>query len=221
LKNSDQSLARVDHLVFAVPDLEAGIDHVEQLLGVRPGAGGSHPGWGTANAILSLGPGRYLEVIGPDPDQPDFRGERLFGIDRLRQPGLVTWAAKGTRLERLALLDLGGSERIGQALPASRKLAGGGELRWVLTDPSRPIARGLVPFFIDWGNSPHPFQSAPAGVELTRLEFEYPEPEGLRSMLQMLELDLPVNAGEAPAIVATLHCGRGEVTLRQADLYDS
>ena len=210
---ASHALDRVDHLVYAVPDLAGGIDHVEQLLGIRPGPGGRHPGWGTANALLSLGPGRYLEIIGPDPEQPEFEGERLFQIDRLQAPRLVTWAAKGSRLEGLASLDLGGEDRIGEALPASRKLADGGELRWVLTDPTRPIADGLVPFFIDWGDSPHPFTSAPAGAELVNLQLEHPEPARLRNILQVLELDLPVIDAAEPSIAATIRCGGSEVTL--------
>jgi hypothetical protein len=206
------ALATVDHLVYAVPDLAAGVDHVESLLGIRPGPGGTHPGWGTANALLALGPGRYLEVIGPDPGQPDFRGKRPFRIGELSAPTLVNWAARGNGLEQLADLDLAG-ERIGNALSASRELAGGGELHWVLTDPSQLVADGLVPFFIDWGDSPHPSVTAPPGAELIGLELRHPDPERLLGMLKTLDLELPVLAAESPAIVATIVTAKGEITL--------
>lgn len=59
----------LDHLVYAVADLLAGMDEIEQLLGVRPVAGDRHPQYGTHNALLSLGPKTYLEIVAADPDR--------------------------------------------------------------------------------------------------------------------------------------------------------
>ena len=47
-------MSRVDHLVYASPNLEEGIDRIESLLGVRATPGGSHPQWGTANALIAI-----------------------------------------------------------------------------------------------------------------------------------------------------------------------
>src|SRR5215471_1399437 len=95
-------LAQVDHLVYTVPDLKAGIDAAEQLFGVRATPGGQHPGLGTRNALIALGPASYLEIIGPDPEQPRPAGGRRFGIDELRAPHLLTWVAKGKSLDQFA-----------------------------------------------------------------------------------------------------------------------
>jgi hypothetical protein len=205
---------RVDHLVYAVPDLAKGTSRVADLCGVAPAAGGSHPGWGTANALLSLGPRCYLEIIGPDPAQPDFEGPRPFGVTLDSQPRLCTWAANGTGLERLHELALPGGDHIGQAFPASRESKTGGILNWILTDPTRPIADGLVPFFIDWGETPHPAKTAPQGVTLIDFHLEHPRPEPVQEALRVLALDLRVFGAASPALVATLQGPQGTVILR-------
>src|SRR5690349_1003202 len=80
---------RVDHLVWATPDLNRGIDQIENLLGVRPTFGGRHLGRGTHNALLALGNDVYLEIIAPDPEQPDPPTPRAFGVDGVTEPRLV------------------------------------------------------------------------------------------------------------------------------------
>jgi hypothetical protein len=202
----------VDHLVYATPNLQAGIEQIEHLLGVRAAAGGQHPGRGTRNALLSLGPGTYLEIIAPDPDQPRPDGPRWFGVDEVRAPRLVTWAAKGN-LDQVTR-NAGPGLTLGEIAAGSRRAADGTMLSWRYTDPRTVIADGVVPFFIDWGKTPHPSATAPRGATLTGLRAEHPEPDQARNALKRLGLDLPLTRGPRPALIATIQSPRGRVELR-------
>ena len=104
----------IDHLVFATPDIDGAVEWVAGRVGVQPTPGGRHPGLGTCNALLDLGAGAYLEIIGVDPraaGAPD--GPRPFGLDRITEPRLATWAAKVDGIdERVARARAAGYTRL-------------------------------------------------------------------------------------------------------------
>jgi hypothetical protein len=204
----------IDHLVYGTTDLARGIAEVEALLGVTPTAGGPHPGRGTRNAVVSLGRAVYLEIIGPDPAQPTPARPRMFELDTLESPRLITWAARATDLARRHALAHRRGVPLGDVGSGSRDQPGGPLLSWQFTDPSTLIADGIVPFFIDWGSSPHPAAMSARGAALVDLRAEHPDPTRVQQMLQSLELALPVTAGPRPALVATIDSPRGRVELR-------
>src|SRR6185295_13315433 len=170
-------LAQVDHLVYTVPDLQQGIESAEKLFGVRATPGGQHPGLGTRNALVALGPSSYLEIIGPDPEQPKPAGRRRFGIDELRAPRIVGWVAKGAEVDTLAAAAADKGVKLGAVIPGSRRRPDGVVLAWRYTDPAAVLADGLVPYFIDWGTSPHPSATATRGATLISVRAEHPDAE--------------------------------------------
>jgi len=207
-------LRSVDHLVYAVPDLDAGVADLEGRLGVRAAPGGPHPGRGTRNALMALGPDSYLEIIAPDPLQPEPADGRWFGVDPHAPARLAGWAAKGSDLSRLVAAAARRGVVLGEVMPGARKRPDGVELRWTLTNPDARAVFGLAPFFIDWGTSPHPSATAPRGPVLVALRAEHPRPDRVREPLAALGLDLPVDPGPRPALVATLRTVSGLVELR-------
>jgi hypothetical protein len=203
----------VDHLVYAAPDLDDGVERIAALLGVRPQSGGRHAAWGTRNALLSLGARTYLEVIAPDPERADPAPPTLLGIDRLAEPALVTWAARVEGIDRRA----DGALRRGLGpllvLDGSRRSPDGDTLSWKLTDPEDMRCHGVVPFLIDWMDSPHPAERAPAGCELVGLRAEHPDPGCALPLLAALDIALPVSEGPVPALIATIRSPAGMVEL--------
>lgn len=202
----------LDHLVYATPRLEDTLDRLEASFGVRPMAGGTHPAWRTRNAIVPLSRDTYLEIIGPEFSGPGGLPE-IFGLAALEAPRLVTWAAKGTQLEGLVERAGRHGVRLGLTGAGSRLGPDGTRLSWELTDPFQPRAGGLLPFFIDWGASPHPGSIAAAVVGLVDFHAEHPDPVSLERQLTALGLDLRTEPGRRPRLVATFTTPRGIVTL--------
>lgn len=207
-------MSRIDHLVYATPDLAQGIQRVEQLLGVRAIPGGQHPGAGTRNALISLGDQTYLEIIGPDPDQPKPSRPRRFSIDELKSPRLVTWAAKETDLAQVVANAKRLGVELGQVQSGSRRRPDGMMLSWKLTISQELNAGGVIPFFIDWGNTDHPAASLPKGCRLISLSAEHPDASRVQRVLAGLGLELAVKPGPSAALVATISTPRGTVELR-------
>ena len=207
----------IDHLVYASDDLPSASAHIAELLGAAPTPGGSHVGLGTYNELLSLGGATYLEVIGPDPAQPESGGRRPFGIDQLTAPALVAWCVRpaGPLGEVVAAALTIGVE-FGEAAPMSRRRPDGVLLEWSLTFPQLDGPFGCaLPFLIDWGESAHPTDSLPQAVRLVELDVTHPKPELLRPVFDILGLggECTLHAGARPALSARIATRRGDVTL--------
>lgn len=204
----------LDHLVYAVSDLESGVSDLERRLGVRASPGGSHRGLGTRNALLALGPECYLEVIGPDPEQTAPPAPRPFGIDRLEAGRLVAWAVKAADLERRVERARQAGYDPGEVRAMSRQRPDGVRLEWRLTLRSEPAGDGLVPFLIDWGSTESPAQRAARGCRLINLHALHPRVPHVATLLQALDVELALDPAPAPELVAVLETPLGRVELR-------
>ena len=76
------------------------------------------------------------------------------------------------------------------------------------------MADGIIPFFINWGESPHPSHTAAKGATLVSLRAEHPDAQRVSEMLKKLGLDLAVKHGPSPALIAVIEGARGRVELR-------
>lgn len=191
-------MAEIDHLVYAVPELDAAVERLDHELGVRPEYGGAHPGFGTHNALVSLG-AAYLEVIAPDPGQPEPAMPRPFGVDGQSPPRLVTFAVRpsaGETIEDLVARCHGAGHDPGGIISMQRTRPDGVTLHWRLTVPGPP-ADGPTPFLIDWGAAASPAETAPSGAEVVELTASHLHPDRLRRLFGALDVDVPVEEPDA------------------------
>jgi hypothetical protein len=207
----------LDHIVVAAPDLAAAVTWFTDLTGVRPVPGGRHQGLGTANYLAGLGGGAYLEILGPDPDpdpdQPAAGRPRPFGIGELPFPRVATWAIRPDDLDRQIAAARANGYDPGQPQAMSRATPDGEVLRWRLTPLDPTIGDGLVPFLIDWGDTPHPTTRGLPTVPLVSFEATHPAPDSVRPALAALGVDLPVRAGDRAALTVVLEGRHGPVTI--------
>lgn len=207
----------IDHLVYAAPDLVAGVRRIEDLTGAQAVSGGSHPGLGTHNALLGFDAATYLEIIGIDPDQPDPAWGRPFGLVAGGAPKLVAYAIHpvgGESLEDLVatLAALGFDP--GEVVSMSRHTPDGQELDWRLTFPGDPASSGdgALPFAIDWGPTPSPAATLPSVGSLEAVHIRHPD-RRVRAAIDALDLGHVDVCGGPVELVAVVDTSTGPVEI--------
>ena len=205
---------RVDHLVWHAGDLAEGQRRLARL-DKAPAYGGVHPGEGTCNSLLSLGPATYLEILARDPAQPASALDPE--IAGLQGQGLYHWAAGGVDLARLAARARKAGLIASDVVSGGRAKPDGTWLGWKLLGIRDHGFGALVPFFIDWSDGAHPASTAPRGGRLARLELISPRAAALTDLFRLLELDIAIAEGEKPAITATLEGAGGKLRLDSFD----
>lgn len=202
---------RIDHLVWYGATLAEGRRLFARHMACEPLYGGEHPGEGTANAVMALGPATYLEILGRDPAQDAAR--LAPELQALVGTGLYHWAVGGLDLEvlarRAAAAGLSGSALV----PGGRLKPDGTRLDWLCWGLHGHDFGALVPFFIDWRGSEHPALAAPRGGSLAAFTVETPRAADLRAVFAQLGLDIEVRDAAEPRLVAVLASGKGEMVL--------
>jgi catechol 2,3-dioxygenase-like lactoylglutathione lyase family enzyme len=206
----------LDHLLLGCSDLDEGIAFVEKHTGIRPAMGGVHPGRGTRNALLALGPLHYLEVIAPDPAQtevPSTRAELPMLLRKLAAPTLVDWAVHTSDIVGVT----GRWRKAGVAFqgptPGSRARPDGKMLHWqtLNLDNDRD---GLIPFCIQWGEGTvDPSADAPQGCKLESFAVVSPENAVLAAEFRKLGISVEVESGKTAHLRAKIVGPGGELQL--------
>jgi hypothetical protein len=205
----------VDHLLLGARDLDEGIAWLDARTGVKAQPGGSHPGVGTRNALVSLGGRQYLEIIAPDPAQTAFN----FNLDlrALPSPRLVTWAVSTPDVDAAAAAARRHGLEVFGPRDGSRTRPDGSVLQWRSAGVKASFAEAdvdPVPFFIEWASSSHhPSSDAPPGCRLVDVAIAGPEPAKLQAVLASLGVQAIVAKAAHARLSAILDTPKGRVTL--------
>ena len=138
-------MLRLDHVVYAVPDLDEAAVRFRERFGLDSTEGGRHERWGTANRIVPLGD-QYLELVAA-VDAPA-AAETGFGMGVLeRAAGVGGWftiAAVADDLEAVA-------SRLGIEVDSGSRTRPDGEaIRWRMAGLDDPRREPWMPFFLTW-----------------------------------------------------------------------
>ncbi|MBK0328081.1 VOC family protein [Rhodobacteraceae bacterium F11138] len=211
---TDQHLQHnpLDHLLWAVPDLDAGARLFADCTGVVPSGGGSHDGFGTRNTLASLAENLYFEVISVDPAQENFNA-RAGRISALDGPEMHTFGVRGDQLE--AYRDTARSCGLAASDPVamSRRRADGVLIQWSAIYIEDEHWGYHVPFLIDWMGSEHPWKTTPRGCTMTEFCALHPQADELSDIYKALGVDVPVRPSPTPGFLLRLNTPNGEVIL--------
>ena len=198
-----QSTERVgiDHLILLASSLPTGMEVFARQTGITPKVGGQHPGRGTENALVSLGPDLYIEILAPIAPAPP--SEALHAVG---------WALHSNSLEELiARVRKAGFDPVGPT-PGSRRTPDGQLLEW-RTAGVQGKGLELAPFVIEWGKAtPHPAGTSPGGCTLAGVTLILPDTTRLGAFLSAAGVPTPLTVGPAPELRVALDCPKGRVS---------
>ncbi len=212
---SAPAVPEFDHVTIAIDSLERGIRLLQQLTGVVPVRGGVHPTRRTHNAVISLGAGRYLELVAPDPKDsvrlPSTTAMASYGL-----PRPIGWAVRVRNADTTGVTVRQSGLPGGDVVNRTMTLADGSALRWRALTPWGSLNRATLPYFIEWNPGPHPSTQAPAGCTPASLRLRSARPDSLRALLIAARLSVAVDSAAFEGIQLVLECPVGRVEMPMA-----
>ena len=207
----------MDHVIYAVDDLDAAATVIFDREGLASVPGGRHEGWGTANRIVPLGES-YLELITvvdvEEAEQSEFG--RAVRRALTEDHPLVGWVVATDDIDGVAKrLELEVEEK-------SREAEDGSTLSWRVAGIERALKSGALPFFVQWDVPPERHPGA-ADVRhetdargIAWVEVCADDRDEVREWLGDDAQDLPVRItdGDPALAAAAIETGGGEIVLR-------
>jgi len=206
-------MLRIDHVVYAVPDLDQAAVRFREDFGLDSTEGGRHERWGTANRIVPLGD-QYLELVAAI-DGSKAAGTAFGGgvLERaVRGGGWFTIAVVADDLEEVA-------SRLGLETAAGSRTRPDGEVvRWRMAGLDEPRREPWMPFFLVWDVSDELYPGrarAGHGVRATGIAWVEVggDAERLHTWLGGDELPIRVTDGEPGIHRVAISTAHGELVI--------
>jgi hypothetical protein len=206
----------LDHLLWEEFRLDEGEKRFAGLTGVVPAFGGKHPDRGTHNSLLSLGKGKYLELVALDVEQAkanDLPKEAPVNF----VPRLFAFAVRTYDLNFVEKLIQKAGLEVSGIYDVSRQSPSGELLKWQSIFVGGHSFGNFMPFFTQFNGTKHPSETSPEGCKLLEFSVGHPESETLENFYKALQVNVPVFWSEHPELRAILLTPRGKVTLNNHD----
>ncbi|HKP20398.1 MAG TPA: VOC family protein, partial [Thermoleophilaceae bacterium] len=201
----------IDHVIYAVDDLDKAAALLFDREGLASVPGGRHEGWGTANRIVPLGES-YLELITvvdvEEAEQSEFG--RAVRRALTEDHPLVGWVIATDDIDGVAKrLEL-------EAERKSRETSDGSKLSWRLAGLERAMKTGALPFFVQWevpaerhpGAAEVRHETDPRGIAWVEVCTD--EPDELREWVgETDDLPLRITDGDPALAAAAIETGGG------------
>jgi len=203
---------RIDHVIYAVRDLDVAAGKFRDLYGLDSYPGGTHPAYGTGNRIVPFGDS-YLELM-TVADTGLARTNPLgqhVGAFLARGEGFLGWIVATDDIEAdAARLDL-------TIVPGERTQPDGTTVRWRAAGIEMIVLEPSLPFFIAWDDmdlhpsrTPVEHASAPSGFAWVEIAGD---PSRLKGWLGDHTLPVRVLGGPGNVLAVGITTADGELVL--------
>ncbi len=209
-------LSRIDHLVLAGPDLEALGEWWAGVAGQPATPGGSHTGVGTRNELIGIDGTTYIELIGPDLEQPKPADPRPFEIDRRSAHAFARFALAVDDVDAVAATLGEHGFETGPVIAMERTRPDGVRLAWKLCVPPTEELAMVMPFFIQWDDAAHPAADLNPECSLESLSISHPNGAAISAAVEAAtgsKLDISDGAASLEAVLRFANSG-DELTIR-------
>ena len=151
----------------------------------------------------------YLELIAPDPNRNISEEDLFFNLGQIKSPKIITWAVRTTDLD-----SLGKMMRLTNIQDGGRVTENGAHLKWKTAEiVEYSDQTGMIPFVIQWGDTPHPAGTSPQGCQLLEFSAEHPTPNQLNKLLSEILFPFKIDVAQSFKLKLKINSPKGVVSL--------